>query len=63
MAMVSKSRNMLEGLESFKWLSKRRSVFQDEQEIEELESSASAALPQLSPIANLVIRRCSKFVL
>lgn len=65
MAMVSKTRNMLEGLVrdgSFKWLSKRRSVFQDGQEIDELESSASASagLPQLSAIANLVIRRCSK---
>ncbi|KAL8474823.1 hypothetical protein ACS0TY_031305 [Phlomoides rotata] len=67
MAKVSKTRNMLEGLMrdgSFKWLTRRPSVFDDE-EIEDMERSPSAGsnwLPQLSLIANVVIRRCSKIL-
>lgn len=66
MTMVSKTRTMLEGLVregSFKWLNRRRGVFDDE--IEEMERSPSAGknwLPDLSPPANVVVRRCSKLV-
>ncbi|KAK6153409.1 hypothetical protein DH2020_013048 [Rehmannia glutinosa] len=66
MAMVSKTRNMLEGLvkdSSFKWLTKKRSVFDDE--IEDMGRSPSAGknwLPELSPVANVVVRRCSKIL-
>lgn len=66
MAVVSKTRNMLEGLVregSFKWLTKRRSSF--DEEIEDMENSPSAGknwLPELSITANVVVRRCSKLV-
>ncbi|KAI3463780.1 hypothetical protein Pfo_020443 [Paulownia fortunei] len=66
MAMVSKTRNMLEGLVkdgSFKWLTKKRSVF--DEEIEDMGRSPSAGknwLPELSPVANVVVRRCSKIL-
>lgn len=64
MAMVSKTRNMIEGLVrdgSFKWLIKNRSPFDDE--FEEMGRSPSAGrswMPELSPVANAVVRRCSK---
>lgn len=67
MAMVSKTRNMLEGLVkegSFKWLTKRQSAF--DEDIEDMERSPSAGknwLPELSLTANVVVRRCSKLVL
>ncbi|KZV21711.1 hypothetical protein F511_02869 [Dorcoceras hygrometricum] len=66
MAVVSKTRNMLEGLVkdgSFKWLSRTRSLF--DEEIEELRRSPSAGngwLQELSPPANVVIHRCSKIL-
>ncbi|XP_073144732.1 uncharacterized protein [Henckelia pumila] len=66
MAMVSKTRNMLEGLVkegSFKWLSRTRSLF--DEEVEELRRSTSAGndwLPELSPPANVVVHRCSKIL-
>ncbi|XP_057480598.1 uncharacterized protein LOC130767673 isoform X1 [Actinidia eriantha] len=66
MAVVSKTRNMLEGLVregSFKWLIKNRTSF--DEEFEEIESSPSAGrnwIPELSPVANIVIRRCSKIL-
>ncbi|XP_057770551.1 uncharacterized protein LOC130990348 [Salvia miltiorrhiza] len=66
MAMVSKTRNMLEGLVkegSFKWLTKRQSVF--DEDIEDMERSPSAGknwLPELSLTANVVVRRCSKIL-
>ncbi|KAG6404023.1 hypothetical protein SASPL_136259 [Salvia splendens] len=64
MAMVNKTRNMLEGLVkegSFKWLTKRQSAF--DEDIEDMERSPSAGknwLPELSLTANVVVRRCSK---
>lgn len=64
MAMASKTRNMLENLVregSFKWLLGNRSPF--DEELEEMGSSPSAQtnwMPELSPIANIVVRRCSK---
>ena len=64
MAVASKTRNMLEGLvkdASFKWLLTRRSSLSEE--IEEMENSPSAGrnwIPELSPVANIVVRRCSK---
>lgn len=66
MAMVSRTRDMLEGLvkeSSFKWFAKRKGAF--DREIEEMEGSPSAAqswMPELSPPANVIVRRCSKFV-
>ncbi|KAL3824766.1 hypothetical protein ACJIZ3_020795 [Penstemon smallii] len=65
--MSIKTRNMLEGLVkdagSFKWLTKRKSSF--EEEIEEMAASPSATknwIPELSPPANVVVRRCSKIL-
>ncbi|KAI8542897.1 hypothetical protein RHMOL_Rhmol08G0175400 [Rhododendron molle] len=66
MAMVNKTRNMLEGLVregSFKWLMKTRTSFNEE--FEEMRSSPSAGrnwIPELSPVANIVLRRCSKIL-
>ncbi|KAK7314562.1 hypothetical protein VNO77_33088 [Canavalia gladiata] len=66
MAVSSKTRNMLEGLVkegSFKWLLGKKSYFDDE--FEEMENSPSAGrnfVQELSPIANLVVRRCSKIL-
>jgi hypothetical protein len=63
---VSKTRSMLEGLVregSFKWLLGKRSSFNEE--LEEMERSPSAGrncIAELSPLANLVVRRCSKYV-
>ncbi|KAJ6749064.1 HEAT-INDUCIBLE TRANSCRIPTION REPRESSOR (DUF639) [Salix purpurea] len=63
---VSKTRSMLEGLVregSFKWLLGKRSYFNEE--LEEMERSPSAGrnwIAELSPLANLVVRRCSKYV-
>lgn len=64
MAVASKTRNMLEGLVregSFKWLIGNRTLFGEE--FEEMGKSPSAQrnwIPELSPIANIVVRRCSK---
>lgn len=64
--MVSKTRNMIEGLVrdgSFKWLLKNRSPFHEE--FEEMGKSPSAEknwVPELSPVANIVVRRCSKIL-
>ncbi|RDX82466.1 hypothetical protein CR513_36743 [Mucuna pruriens] len=66
MAVASKTRNMLEGLVkegSFKWLLGKKSYF--DEEFEEMENSPSAGrnvIQELSPIANLVVRRCSKIL-
>ncbi|KAI4350898.1 hypothetical protein L6164_005303 [Bauhinia variegata] len=66
MAVTSKTRKMLEGLVregSFKWLLSRRSPFVEE--FEEIEKSPSAGknwIPELSPVANVVVRRCSKIL-
>ncbi|KAG5233970.1 DUF639 domain-containing protein [Salix suchowensis] len=63
---VSKTRSMLEGLVregSFKWLLGKRSYFNEE--LEEMERSPSAGrnwIAELSPLANLVVRRCSKIL-
>ncbi|KAJ6387254.1 hypothetical protein OIU78_017046 [Salix suchowensis] len=57
---------MLEGLVregSFKWLLGKRSYFNEE--LEEMERSPSAGrnwIAELSPLANLVVRRCSKIL-
>lgn len=64
MAVTSKTRVMLEGLVregSFKWLIGSRTPFGEE--FEEMGKSPSARknwINELSPIANLVVRRCSK---
>lgn len=66
MAVASKTRNMFEGLVkdgSFKWLLGKKSYF--DEEFEEMENSPSAGrnvIQELSPIANLVVRRCSKIL-
>lgn len=64
MAIASKTRNILENLVregSFKWLIGNRSPF--DEEFEEMGMSPSAPrnwIQELSPIANIVVRRCSK---
>ncbi|KAJ9550392.1 hypothetical protein OSB04_014437 [Centaurea solstitialis] len=66
MAAVSKTRNMIEGFVrdgSFKWLLKTRSPFHEE--FEEMKMSPSAErnwIDELSPLANIVVRRCSKIL-
>ncbi|XP_022134973.1 uncharacterized protein LOC111007092 [Momordica charantia] len=66
MAVVSKTRSTIEGLvrdSSFKWLLGRRSFF--DEELEEIERSPSAQrnwISELSPFANVVVRRCSKIL-
>ena len=63
MVVASKTRTMLKGLVregSFKWLLGGRSSF--DEEFEEIGRSPSAQrnwIPELSPVANIVIRRCS----
>ncbi|KAG7944618.1 hypothetical protein I3843_15G111100 [Carya illinoinensis] len=64
LAAGSKPRNLLEDLVregSFKWLFGKRCSFNEE--FEEMVRSPSAQrnwIPELSPVANLVVRRCSK---
>ncbi|KAF8407806.1 hypothetical protein HHK36_006942 [Tetracentron sinense] len=64
--MVSKTINIIEGLVregSFKWLLGNRSPFDDD--FEEMGRSPSARkkwIPVLSPIANIVVRRCSRIL-
>ncbi|XP_062117134.1 uncharacterized protein LOC133830994 isoform X3 [Humulus lupulus] len=66
MALSSKTRNMLENLVregSFKWLLGSRSSF--DEEFEEMGRSPSARknwISELSPLANIVVRRCSKIL-
>ncbi|XP_050122898.1 uncharacterized protein LOC126600350 isoform X4 [Malus sylvestris] len=66
MAVASKTRNMLENFVregSFKWLLGNQSPY--DEELEEMERSPSARtnwVPELSPIANIVVRRCSKIL-
>ncbi|KAK8340586.1 hypothetical protein V6Z11_A08G110400 [Gossypium hirsutum] len=66
MALASRTRRMLEALVregSLNWLLSRRSSFSEE--FEELESSPSAGnnwIPELSPAANIVVRRCSRIL-
>ncbi|PON94511.1 hypothetical protein TorRG33x02_097580 [Trema orientale] len=66
MALSSRTRNMLESLVregSFKWLLGNRSPF--DEEFEEMGRSPSARknwISELSPIANIVVRRCSKIL-
>ncbi|AEE32355.1 unnamed protein product [Arabidopsis thaliana] len=64
--MSSRTMDVLEGLvkdSSLKWLLGKQSSF--DEEIEEIENSPSAGanwIPELSPVANVVIRRCSKIL-
>ncbi|CAH2053395.1 unnamed protein product [Thlaspi arvense] len=64
--MSSKTRDMLEGFvkdTSFNWLLGKKSSF--DEEIEEMGRSPSAGtnwIPELSPVANVVVRRCSKIL-
>ncbi|CAE5959671.1 unnamed protein product [Arabidopsis arenosa] len=64
--MSSRTRDVLEGLvkdSSLKWLLGKQSSF--DEEIKEIENSPSAGvnwIPELSPVANVVIRRCSKIL-
>ncbi|GAA0174629.1 hypothetical protein LIER_27978 [Lithospermum erythrorhizon] len=66
LTMVDKTRNMIENLVkdgSFKWLIKSRSAYQEE--LEEMARSPSVGknwLPELSPVANVVVWRCSKIL-
>ncbi|CAH9084814.1 unnamed protein product [Cuscuta epithymum] len=67
MAIVSKTRTMLEDLVkegSFKWLNRTRSSF--DKDLEEMEKSQSSGgmnwLPELSRYANVVTWKCSKIL-
>ncbi|CAL1401855.1 unnamed protein product [Linum trigynum] len=66
MAAASKTRNMLEGFVkdgSFKWLLGKRTYF--DEDFEEMGSSPYANsnwIAELSPLANVVVRRCSKIL-
>ncbi|KAK4766096.1 hypothetical protein SAY87_007738 [Trapa incisa] len=66
MAVASKTINMLEGIvrdSSFKWLLGNRTPF--DEEFEEMGKSPSARrnwISELSPVANVVVRRCSKIL-
>ncbi|GMI76561.1 hypothetical protein like AT1G48840 [Hibiscus trionum] len=66
MAFASRTRNMFEALVregSLNWLLSKRSSFAEE--FEELERSPSAGnnwIPELSAVANIVVRRCSKIL-
>lgn len=64
MAVANKTRNILEGLvreSSFKWILGNQSPF--DEEFEEMGTSPSARrnwIQELSPVANVIVRRCSK---
>ncbi|KAH7682620.1 hypothetical protein IHE45_05G133700 [Dioscorea alata] len=61
MAMMSKTRNILEG--SFKWALSRRTSFEDE--FEDLGNSPSGRrkwISDISPIANIIVARCSRML-
>ncbi|KAI9080203.1 hypothetical protein K1719_037881 [Acacia pycnantha] len=61
MAVAGKTRNFLEGPGSFKWLLGKRTYF--DEEFEEIRDSPSAGrnwIMELSPVANIVVRTCSK---
>ncbi|XP_050237793.1 uncharacterized protein LOC126687308 [Mercurialis annua] len=66
MAAAIKARNMLEGFVregSFKWLLSKKSSF--DEEFEEMGRSPSASrnwIEGLSPLANMIVRRCSKIL-
>ncbi|KAL6007490.1 hypothetical protein ACLOJK_032988 [Asimina triloba] len=66
MTMISKTKDMLEGLVregSMKWVLGRRSSFEDE--FEDMSRSPSGQrkwMSELSPAANVIVGRCSRFV-
>ena len=64
MAVLSKTKSTLEGLvrdSSLKWLLGKRSFFDEEiEEIEKFPSAQRNWLSELSPFANVVVRRCTK---
>lgn len=64
MAIASKTRNMIEGFVkdgSFKWLARSRNSFdEDFEEMGKSSSDTSNWITELSPIANAIVRRCSK---
>ncbi|XP_065860726.1 uncharacterized protein [Euphorbia lathyris] len=66
MATTSKAINMLEGLVregSFKWLLSKRSFFDEEfEEMGRSPSSRTNWIAELSPVANMIVRRCSKIL-
>lgn len=66
MAVTSKTRNILEGLVSegsFKWLLGNRSSFGDDfEDMGRSPSSRRNWIPELSTIANMVVRRCSRIL-
>ncbi|KAI4302570.1 hypothetical protein MLD38_038299 [Melastoma candidum] len=67
MAVVSKSGHGVEGMvrsRSFKWVLWRRGSAEDDDSGETEQGDSPAArtswIPELSPFANVIIRRCSK---
>jgi len=65
MAMMSKTKDLLEGIMregSFKWAISRRTSFDDEfEEMGRSPSGRRKTIPELSPIANVIVGRCSKY--
>ncbi|KAL8111071.1 hypothetical protein AgCh_026719 [Apium graveolens] len=66
MAIASKTRSMIEGFVkdgSFKWLARSRNSFdEDFEEMGKSSSDTSNWIAELSPIANAIVRRCSKIL-
>ncbi|XP_059640639.1 uncharacterized protein LOC132282848 [Cornus florida] len=66
MSMVDKTRSVIENLVregSFKWLIKTRTFFGEEfEEMGKSQSSGNNWITELAPMANLVVRRCSKIL-
>lgn len=66
MAIASKTRSMIEGFVkdgSFRWLARSRDTFdEDLEEMGKSSSDMSNWMAELSPIANAMVRRCSKIL-
>lgn len=64
--MVNKATSMFEGLVkqgSFKWLLGNKTSFDEEfEEMSKSPNSRRRIIPELSPVANVVLRRCSKIL-
>ncbi|URE35416.1 hypothetical protein MUK42_15977 [Musa troglodytarum] len=66
MAMMSKTRDLIEGLvreKSFKWALSRRASFEDEyEEMGRSPSGRRKCIPDLSSVANVIVGRCSQIL-
>lgn len=65
MTMISKTRNMLEGLVregSFSWVLSRSSFNEEFEEMGKSPSGQRKWISELSPLANVIVGRCSRYV-